>query len=260
MSGPQKLPLRWSRLALIGRSPAHCRFALDQDLAGIETSDTASQRFGRLAHAIVLDQPLPAVFEGERRIGKAWDAFVEAHPGRDIVKRSDMDAAQALAASIMHNLEAAKLLRGEFIERTLEAEVSGRVCRATPDSFTPGDWNTELKTTTDAQAFRFAYQARRLGYFGQMGMQHEVIRAAGIKPPAAHFIVAAETKPPYEICVFQLSERAVEFGVKHFRGLLEQFRAFEDADYWPGYVKAVLDAPDDLEALDSDQEVDEEAE
>jgi hypothetical protein len=235
-------PLRYSRLKLMAKSPAHVRYALDQDLAGKDNwDDTPSRRLGRLAHAVFLGQPLPTVFPGDRR-GKAWTEFKEAHAGEDIVKQEELDTAIAMALELSKHEEAAPLLKGE-IERTIFFEIAGRPCRTTPDVHMVRRHVTDLKSTTDASPERFPWQALKLGYHGQIAMQVDGIIAAGMPEPERKAIVAVETKPPYVVNVFALTPDAIEFGRATYRGWFERFRVSEDSNCWPGYIPGVLDAP-----------------
>lgn len=249
-------PLRYSRLKLMGRSPAHCRYALDQDLAGVAGwDDTPARRLGRLAHAIFLGQPLPAVFTGARRAGKEWDAFLEANAGREVVKQDEFDQAQAMAASLSANDEARELLTGKYIEHTLYFDIAGRNCRATPDVFEPGKYLTDLKTTSDASPDRFPWQALKLGYHGQLTFYKDAVIAAGLPAPERLAIVAVESKPPHVTNVFQFTERAEDFGRRTWRLWFEQFMNCERSGAWPGYIQGVLDAPDEGIELEGLQEV-----
>lgn len=250
---PALAPLRYSRLKLMAKSPAHVRYALDQDLAGIDNwDDTPSRRMGRLAHAVFLAQPLPLVWPGDRR-GKAWLDFKAEHAGQDIVKQEELDTAQAMAAALLSHDEARELLGGE-IERTIFYEITGRPCRSTPDVHLIREHLTEYKTTTDASPQRFPWQALKLGYHGQVAMQLDAILAAGMPEPARKVIVAQESKPPFLVAVFELLPEAIEFGRRCYRGWFEQFMVCESANHWPGYGPGILDAPQEDFALDEEEE------
>jgi len=247
-------PLRYSRLKLMAKSPAHCRFALDQDLAGVEDwDDTPSRRLGRLAHAVFLEQPLPVVFPGPRRAGKEWDAFKAANADREIVKQEELETALAMAAALRNHDEARELLRGGDIERTIFYELAGRACRSTPDVHWNGKHLTDLKSTTDASPERFPWQALKLGYHGQMAMQFDAILAVGMKMPARIAIVAVENRAPFVVNVFPLTPDAIEFGRRVYRSYFEQFLVCEQNNHWPGYAQGVLTAPPDSEGFGGDE-------
>lgn len=248
-------PLRFSRLKLMAKSPAHVRYALDQDLAGNNNwDDTPSRRLGRLAHSVFLGQPLPLVFPGDRR-GKAWTEFKEAHAGEDIVKQEELDTATAMAEALDAHAEASELLRG-IIEQTRYFFFGGRPCRATPDVYLKAKHLTDLKSTTDASPERFPWQALKLGYHGQLAFYLDALIALGEPEPERVAIVAVETKPPHVVNVFALLPEATEFGRRQYRGWLERFLVCEASNDWPGYIPGVLSAPEEnVQLIGADGEV-----
>lgn len=252
---PALAPLRYSQITLMAKSPAHAKYALDQQAKGLDNwDDTPSKRMGRLAHSVFLGTELPAIFPGDRRGTKVWDAFVEANPGREIVKQDEFDVAQAMADALAAHEEAAYLLRGER-EKTIFARIAGRECRSTPDVHLVREHATDLKSTTDASPDRFHWQAAKLGYFGQMAMQKDMVIAAGLPSPARLAIVAVENKAPYVVTVFELTPAAEEYGRRFYRLHLERLLVCEASNDWPGYGPGVLDAPlEDVELIGSDGE------
>ena len=259
MSANPKLdlaPIRYSQIKLFARSPFHAKFAIDQQAKGLDLyDDTPAKRLGRLAHSIALGTEIPAVFPGDRRGTKLWDAFVADNPGREIVKQDEFDQAQAMADSLTFHDEALRLLQGER-EKTIIAKIAGRLCRSTPDVHLTGEHLTELKTTTDASPDRFPWQALRLGYHGQMAMQKDVVMAAGHPEPKRLAIVVVEIKPPFAVAVYQLTPAAEDFGRSFYRLHLERMLVSEASDFWPGYPQGVLDVPPERDEYIPDGESD----
>jgi PDDEXK-like domain of unknown function (DUF3799) len=241
-------PLRFSILRQMARSPAHARYALDN-----EAPDTVAMRLGRLCHAVALDQATGPVWAGTRR-GKAWDEFKAAHDGEDIVTEDEMGAAAAMAGALLTHQEARSLLEG-VREKTIFFDFAGRKCRATPDVF-DADNITELKSTYDASPGHFPYHAMRMGYHAQMAWQKDALNAGGYPVPVQLWIVAVESKPPYAVAVFQVTPRAEDFGRRLYRTWLEEFLNCERSNHWPGYGPGVIDAPEDaVELVGPDGEV-----
>jgi hypothetical protein len=249
-------PLRYSILKLMGRSPAHARYALDMAARGEEAWEpTPSMRLGSLAHKVFLKQPLPVVYPGPVRRGKEWEAFKSANADKEIVKQSELDAVVEIATALQAHAEARDLLTGT-IEQTVLFDLGGRNCRATPDVFVPGAHLTDLKTTRDANPQWFPYQALKLGYHGQLSFYRDGLERAGFAPPKELRIVAIETAPPYAVCVFGVTPRAEDFGRRTYRAWFEQFLVCEASDDWPGYGPGVLDAPEEaveLTGFDEDE-------
>ena len=52
-------------------------------------------------------------------------------------------------------------------------------------------------------------------------------------------IVAVESKPPYPVVVYDLSEEAIKQGNMLWHSLWERLRGCEENDHWPGYVEGI---------------------
>jgi hypothetical protein len=246
---PALLPLRYSVLKQMGRSPLHAFYAMQHPEAG----ETPSMKMGRLTHAVALGQPLPLVWPGDRR-GKEWLAFRDANEGREIVKQDELDIALAMASCLEAHPEASRLLRG-VRETTVYFDVAGRHCRATPDVLGDG-WIADLKTTSDASPVRFPWQALRLGYHGQLAFYKDAVIEAKAGDPRELWIVAIESKEPYAVATYQLTDAAEDFGRRMWRSWFEQFRVCEESNLWEGYGPGVLDAPaEGVELVGADGEV-----
>lgn len=242
-------PLRFSVLKRMSQSPAHARYAMTFP----DDHDTPQMRFGRLAHACFLGSNVPTVFDGDRR-GNKWKNFKLAHEGEDIVTEKEFAQASAMASALHAHKEARSLLMGKR-EQTILFDFAGRSCRVTPDAFTP-KVATDLKSTGDASPQRFPWHAMRMGYHAQMAWTKDGLIAAGYPAPEELSLVAIEVRPPYAVAVYQLTERAEDFGRRLYRTWLEEFLNCERSGQWPGFPPGTLDAPEDaLELVGSDGEV-----
>lgn len=234
-------PLRIGDLAWIAKSPAHCKWHLDHP-----SKPTPAMRLGSLAHAILLGKAMPVVYPGKARRGKEFEAFKASYPEDEaIYLDSELEEARGIARGLMDHGEAFKLLLGRR-EETVLWEFNGRTCRGTPDSFnTQESILTDLKTTVDAGPQRFPWQALRLAYHAKTAWYLDGLRAAGVANLDRAFLVAVESKPPFSVATYELTERAIDFGRKLYRSWLEQFLVCERSGQWPGYPLGVLDAPED---------------
>jgi hypothetical protein len=86
----------WSSLKHVGVSPAHYAHEVD-----VPSPPTASMAAGNAFHTALLEPHLfetrYVVWQGERRQGKAWEAFVEANPTRTILTRAEVLEARCMA-------------------------------------------------------------------------------------------------------------------------------------------------------------------
>jgi hypothetical protein len=224
----------------MARSPAHYLHALHVGVA-----QTPAMRMGALIHALVFKTERFTLWEGERR-GKAWTEFRDAHPGDEIVSRPEMDQAELVAEAVQDDELAAPFLTG-YVEVPVYWKIGNRECAGTPDVRT-ADFLCDLKTTTDASPARFPNFAMRSAYIAQLAWYLDGLAAAGLPVPGRIVIVAVEVKPPFAVCVYELTERAIEMGRRTWRLLFERLMACEAAGTFPGYAQTpvLLDAPEDL--------------
>lgn len=238
-------PLRFSHLKQMSRSPAHAKFALDHPDS---MPSTPAMRIGRLIHSIFLGAQagkgaVPVVFDGERR-GNAWKDFKAAHPNDEIVTPAEFEQVGLVASALHNHQEARSLLMGQR-ERTLLFDMLGRACRATPDVLAPHTHLVDLKSCSDASPERFPWSALRLAYHAQLAYYLDAaIVCEQADPDTTVAVVAVEVKPPYAVCVYTMTDRALDFGRRVYRGWLEQFVNCERSNTWPSYPMGVLDAPE----------------
>jgi hypothetical protein len=241
---PRTLPVRFSRLKAMARSPLHywqsCQFADDDSLA---------RRLGSGVHALVFDQP-HAVFTGKVRRGKAWDAFKAAHDGKALMNTREHRKARAIADAILRHPVAHDLLfgAGAVIEQPIDWSWLGRACSSRPDSIAAVRI-TDLKSTASSEPSEFTRQALRMHYHAQLAFYELAKQWRDGVPaePRGHYLIAVEQKLPHAVTVFRLTQAALEVGMKLCRVWFERLLTCEKSNDWPEYVADVwpLDVPDD---------------
>lgn len=228
-------PVRWSELKHIRRSPAHYRYACEKGV-----TETSAMRVGAYVHQLVLGGIRKfRVYDGVRR-GSSWEMFQAANETATILTLAEWAQATEIARAV-HECEAAVRILDGIRERTIEWEVAGRFCIGTPD-VAGESFVADLKVTNDASPSRFPWHARRQGWLGQLEWY-----ANGLGGVAEAFLVAVESKPPYPVVVYMLTEAARDVGQRQWRSYFETLRVCEEADSWPGYSQgiAVLDVADE---------------
>jgi hypothetical protein len=236
--------VRFSELKVMGRSAEHFRAAYEHPK---ETS--AQMRFGSLLHTLILGGDSFAVFSGERRAGKAWDAFEEEHSGKLIVKQSELDVGLEIARKVQRHHYAGPLLAGKC-EHELRWKFAGRDCGGKLDVLGRRQIS-DVKISASAEPGWFRRQALRMAMHGQLAWYREGARQNGYAIDGCN-LIAVEPAPPYAITVFQLSERLLAEGDRLCRSWIERLNVCEDAEpggYWPSYSECpvLLDVEDDLE-------------
>lgn len=255
----RSIPLRFHHLKAMARSPLHCLHAMQSD-----SEPTLSKRLGAGTHSLLLGGDPVVCFPGKQRRGKVWDAFAKKHAGSIILSRSEYDKSNRIAESVRGNKLASEVLYapGSIYEHRIAWDWNGRACRSTPDCWSP-DFLAELKTTRDASADRFKWDALRYGYVSQLRFYRTALKFfssmavldAFARPvPPQTMIVAVESAPPYVCSVYSVSKRDLEFGEKQIRGWMERFLACEAAQSFPGYCESIQ--PLELPIRDGEDETD----
>jgi hypothetical protein len=224
--------VRFSRLKLMGRNAMQYRAAFD-----VEAADTPPKRFGRQVHAATLGGDV-AIYDGERR-GGAWEAFAMVNAGKEIALKREWAEAQKIAAIVQAHPIAGPLLIGEH-EKELAFMTEGRACGARLD-VAGVDFVTDLKTTASAEPGWFMRNGERMAYHAQLAWYMTAARMALDRPFERAYVVAVETKFPYEVTCFQLSEQALDMGARLWRSWWERLMVCEASDQWPGYAQSLVE-------------------
>lgn len=274
-------PLHFSRLKLMAQSPAHFKRGYRTDTRPLTFGTTVhalvlggeiivydGERTGSgwaAFKAIVAGEPT-FVFDGPHR-GNAWAEAKEEAAGRvivtsmdevrakraralqdarrasgryllPIVTREEYDRAAACAESVLENEEATAMLRGAR-EVPLTWRYHNRDCAGQLDVL-GSSHISELKTTACAEPEWFRRQTFKMAYHSQLRWYSEAAVSQGFKP-RDHFIVAVETRPPYAVTPFRVTERALEEGERLLCQWLERLAVCEAANSWPAYCQSTVD-------------------
>lgn len=240
---PRTLPVRFSRLKHIARSPAHYFQACQWP----DGEQSLSMRLGSGVHAIVLGTPVVR-FPG-RRAGGAWDAFKAEHAGKTILNAAEWDEAHRMAQAITSHRAAMDLLFADAaqIEREIKWRCMGRECSSRPDSWSPFRV-VDLKTCRTAEPAAFTREALRMHYHVQLAAYQDAIGyATGGAEPERAYIVAVENDAPHAVTLFEVSPRALEQGARTWCAWFDRLLVCEATNQWPAYSEApvLLDTPED---------------
>jgi hypothetical protein len=232
---PVGVPMRFSWLKQMGRSPAHCINAIRS-----EYEPSLSMRIGLGGHSLLLGGP-EVICYPKRRAGKEWDAFELEHAGKIILNEAEYEKAHAINSAVRNNRLACQVLFGDgmLYEQTIHWQWNGRDFRCTPDARS-GRHIVDLKTTRDAEPERFLRDATRMGYHAQIALYALAMESQTGRKPRDHYIVAVENKPPHCVTVLELTPRAIEQGEKLCREWMTKFLECERANNWPGYADSIV--------------------
>lgn len=251
----QALPaLNVSLLKELRRSPAHFLHARRNP-----REETAAMALGTATHCAVLE---PDRFRRDYavwsqrtesgrlspRSGKAWEAFVAANAGRQIITWDDALTAMAMQAAVRDDPVAGKYLHSGEAEVTLKWTLGERPCKGRVDWLTRQDGEpviVGLKTSRDCRHFPFSAQAARLGYHLQWAWYFDgYLTATGERPRMVELVV--ESSAPHVVVAYVIDDHILDQGRDEYLALLERLDRCEREDRWPGPAdtELVLSLPD----------------
>lgn len=251
--------MTWSALKEMSRSPAHVRHKALQADGG---EQTLAMRMGSGVHALTFGTPAVAVW-AERRAGKAWDAFRDAHEaaGHVVLNPREHALASAIAAALRNDPIAAPLLFADGVEheQPMAWEVGGRRYRTRGiDFIRRGHWIGELKVARTAQPGRFERDSLRALYPAQVELYDEgeaILSGRDRKRhPVAKYIVAVEPSPPFVVTTYVLAPSAIRHAIRTIGLYRSQLATCEAANVWPGYSLSAVpfEVEESFDAIDED--------
>lgn len=199
-------------------------------------AETEAMRIGRILHALALDpHGTPyAVWDGGRRVGKAWDAFKDEHAGDTILRPEDLQRALDMRQALAEHPIAGVLLadgRGEITVRWHNGEVG---CKARVDWLLSDGGLVELKTTRRIRPDAFAREVASRLYHAQIAFYATGLEAAlGFAPPRC-FLIAAENEAPFDIAVYRVGTDVIDAGAAKVDTWLRTLAQCRASKQWPG--------------------------
>jgi hypothetical protein len=224
-------------------SPRLYRYAL-----GHRTEATDAMVLGLAFHSLTLEPDTfgdsYAIWDGARRYGKVWDAFVAEHEGKTILRAKDIAKAQRMSRAVREHPAAAALLDGVEVEFTTQWVdfATGIACKALSDAYDPKTRTLiELKSTTTISRQRLAAQVVRMGWDFQLA-HHRAGCIANYRPVDQVCIIAVESGGIHDVRVYRIpiATDLVLGDIKRRRALalLAKCRA---EDRWPGQSDDIED-------------------
>lgn len=241
-----ELAVRFHHLRAIGRAPALGRFAMQGGTVEEEDENDDDEKKSR---EVELGAATHNIITGARRVvaapmarnerHKAYQDFLAANPGAQVVTESMYEQANRIADAVRGHRDVAPLLDGATFEETLYFDFLGEKCRSTPD--VRRNHVAELKSTKSAHPREFLRDAERRFYDAQVAMERlAVIEACGFTPDDC-FIIAYEKTPPFLVTVLRLTEARLRAGEDQLAEWMERLIECRRSGHWPGYAEGPLD-------------------
>lgn len=208
--------------------------------------DTVGRARGRYLHTLVFEPEKAdseyAIFPGETRRGKEWEAFKAEHAGKAILKTEEAAEVQAQAAAVRNHPAIQPYMDGGTFEVSLRwtDPETGVECKGRLDWWhAPTRTLIDLKGTSTIHPHYFARIAARQGYHCQLAHYSNGIRATTGREPAQVVLLAAGIKAPYDIGPFLLSGDDLYAGGVEVADLLAKVKACRESGQYPGRYQSL---------------------
>lgn len=240
--------LNISTLKEMAHSPKRFRYRLNNPMK------SRALALGHAAHVAVLEPDRMSEFAvwdrrtesgnlGQRK-GQYWDAFVDAHPGMEIITEDEYNEAVAIAQEVRANKDAMQFLSVGEPEVSMQWTIQGRPCKGRMDWLKPdGDSaiTVGLKTSRDPRLYQFSNQiARSLNYHLAWAWYYDGFEFCTGRPPTKVVEIVVESTPPYDVVVYEIPDDVIQQGRDDYMRLLERLEDCEKANDWPGAAPGVV--------------------
>lgn len=234
------LAINWSLLKSLRVSPKQ----FQHDFYSRNKKTSTAMVIGTAIHTLVLEGEREfnerfAVYDGKRdKRTKAYQGFLETSGGRSVLSLSEYEricgAAEAVRAhpAFRKHIEPTEVIEQAvfWVDDETGIECKGRCDVATTRL-------VELKTTGDIDVRRFAANAARLGYHGQVAFYEDGLRTTGYPVSEAPIMIVVQQDPPFDVITYMVPNEVVDMGRRLYRNLLFQLRECRESGRWPGIAE-----------------------
>ncbi len=241
--------INFSTLKFFGKSPAHYQHRMEEG----DGEDTDARARGRCVHLAILEperfKTEVVVWDGGRRSGGNWEAFLERNAGREILKPEAYAEVLAIAKAVRSSSQAAPHLVDartevsvlwEHVVPPLAGLPGYRIkCKARLDLVTATSL-VDVKSSRDASPDGFGRAAVTYDLIVQAALYSDGYRAATGKE-LPYRLIAVEAAAPYVTQVYRLTDDQLEQGRETYRAWLDRLNLCRAEDRWPGYAEAEMD-------------------
>jgi len=193
-----------------------------------DTETTPAMAWGSIVHLAVLEPERMAdevVIWNESKRTKAYKEFCAEHGDKYIISDVERENLETMTEKVNAHPEAGTILHDTQKEVSLFWENNAGKCKARIDAL-DSSLICDLKTTSAIHPAKFQSQAWSLGYFEQMGWY-----AAGYEAEFGHmpdaYIIALESKAPFDVVVFELSGSALKYGKQEAEKIAKMYQITE---------------------------------
>lgn len=224
-------------------SPLHFTASIAEDFEASRV-----MRVGNIAHHISLGpsnvKPLVRYRGGDRK-GNKWKDFRKAtlleQPNAEIVTDKEWAEGEQIAAGLMRDPIARRLIEGARHEVPIEWESAGLKCATRGLDIVGDRFVADLKVTSCTEPNAWMRHALKLLYPQQMAFYEEGCIANGIDMSEGMFLIGVEANTPHAVTVLRMTEDVLKHGRKSLVIWIERLRTCRENDHWPGYTQQIVD-------------------
>lgn len=186
---------------------------------------------GKALHVVFLEPEMPErviLWDGERRTGKAWEAFKAEHADKVILTKGFYAKLQGMVRS-MRQTECVRAWtrRIEAVEVSAVKEIDGVLCKCRCDGLTDEPL-IELKKVSAVDKYTLTKTINEFGYHLQAAMQLYMFERTKFR------LICVEDSPPYDCVEVEIDRDALVKGWKDIRALIRRWKECEQTGVWPG--------------------------
>ncbi len=206
---------------------------------------TRAMLIGTGGHHIVLGKrPTSRVarFPGDKRVGKAWKDFADAHVGYDILTVPEWDEAESVATAVLMDPVARDYLDGGEYETPLRWMDGEIPCSTTGVDIIQRQHKRfgDLKFTSTTEIEKWQRQAFSFSWHCQLAWYRRACKANGIDVGNGMFLLGADVHPPHEVVVLEVSEELGDLAERTLSLWMERLRVYIASRQFPGRAQSAV--------------------
>ena len=185
------------------------------------------------------------LWQGEgTRATKKYKEFALAHPDREVARSDEFDTAEKVATAVLLDPLAREVIKATKYEVTVRCEwqTVALQCRGRLDCYGDGII-ADIKTTTDVSPDKFGRVAANLHYTSKLALYRQFVTCVTGEICAVK-VIAAETKPPYDVVVYDIPEIVLDNAMAGVEKIMQDIPGCIKSGKWPGVAGGeVMDFP-----------------
>lgn len=207
--------------------------AMRNEMTGIRKPASPSMIMGSLVHELLFSSVLSdrwSIFDGASRKSKAFDAFEEAHKGRDIALYSELEEARVYAVNALARPAIKRLIdsaQNEVVCAWVDPEYGNAKARLDGQG---DDCAIEIKTMRDISDRGFERAFYGMGYDMQLGWYDRAFQGRGL----TWWVIAIQTGDEPDARLVKIPQLVIREGYAKAKAIAMRYRECERADVWPG--------------------------